>query len=173
MYQGGNVFLSNVMSLDISVTSPSVYGSNISFSYQTTGNPGSFEVSVYQSADDNWSVDSAKPFDPNPPSGTVDKWLADQTITAAATGTGSLTLSKYFPYDPQRPYILVVADPRTPLPNRTRTTTRGSAGVVLARIKSAQHHFPALGNLPAMWSGTRIHCHCGCLSGAESPGRSS
>jgi len=83
---------------DIAVTSASVTGSVLTYSYATTGNPGPFTVALYRSAD--------QAFDAS------DELVTGVTVNPSAnsTNTGSFDLST-LALDPTRPYLLVVADP--------------------------------------------------------------
>jgi predicted chitinase len=73
-----------------------------SFQYAIQGNPGPFTVSLYQSADTTFD-----------PANQSNELVDSQTITPPATssGQGTFKLPASFVRDPERPNLLVVADP--------------------------------------------------------------
>ncbi len=86
---------------DIVITSAQLQtATTVGFTYQTTGNPGPFAVSVYRSADPNF--DSGDPI------------VATTLVTTPSAPGGSpasIALGTEMPIDPARRYVLVVADP--------------------------------------------------------------
>ncbi len=97
-------------SIDIDMQSARLQDTRtVQFTYQTTGNPGSFQVGLYQSAD-------GTTYDANAP-------LNTGTTTPGAPGspvTGTIGIPDGFAADPARPYLIVAADPNNMLhePNR-------------------------------------------------------
>ena len=85
---------------DIALTSASLDGTAVDYNYQTTNNPGSFAIGVYESATQSFNASS-------------DPFVTGQSIAANAdaAGYGSLTLPQTYTYNPAKPYLLVVADP--------------------------------------------------------------
>ncbi len=77
-----------------------VSGNTVQFTYETTGNPGPFQVGLYRSANgvtyDPADLIATKTETPNPSGGTA---------------TGTIALPSPWTPDPTKPYLIVVADP--------------------------------------------------------------
>jgi len=87
--------------LDIAMQSAQLQGGNtVQFTYETTGNPGPFQVGLYRSTDgitfNPADLIATQPVTP-PPSGEQ--------------GSGTFTLPNPWTPDPSKPYLIVVADP--------------------------------------------------------------
>ncbi len=99
------VFLPDIEVLSANLSSPISEGPTIAFSYDTTGLHQNFTAQLYRSADTT--------FDPDP---TVDIPVG-QPLTLSpsssdgGTQLGTFILSGPLPYDKDRPYLLLVADP--------------------------------------------------------------
>ena len=86
---------------DIHMLSASLQaGNRVQFTYETTGNPGTFSVGVYRSSDANFD--------------SGDVLVASTLVTtpsAPGGSPGSIALSQEMPIDPARQFVLAVADP--------------------------------------------------------------
>jgi hypothetical protein len=86
---------------DIAMTSAQIQGGNaVQFTFETTGNPGPFQVGLYRSTD-------GITFNPA-------DLIATQTVTPASLNPqspGTFTLPSGFSADVAHPYLVVVADP--------------------------------------------------------------
>ncbi|MCI0464693.1 MAG: hypothetical protein L0Z62_47830 [Gemmataceae bacterium] len=91
----------NLAKPDIAMLSAQLQtGNTVQFTYETTGNPGPFEVGLYRSADATFDAS--------------DILLDTQTVTPSPTNPqapGTFTLASPWPSDPNKPYLVVVADP--------------------------------------------------------------
>lgn len=85
---------------DIAITSAAMAGSTVTYSYSAVGNAYPFTVSFYRSRDTL--------FNPDP---KVDEPIGSQTVIATSPNPGRFGLPQSFGYDPNRPYLLAVADP--------------------------------------------------------------
>jgi hypothetical protein len=108
-YDGiGNPTLTYEPLPDLAVQSATLQsGNTVQFIYETTGNPGPFEVGLYRSTDGI----TYNPAD----------LVAMQTVTPSPTNPqapGTFTLPNELPIDPSHPYILVVADPNARIAER-------------------------------------------------------
>ena len=82
---------------DITLDAASVTGSTVQFSGHTTNNPGTFTVSLYESADAN--IDA------------TDSLIVTQQETPRANSSFADTFHASFKPNPSKPYLLVVVEP--------------------------------------------------------------
>jgi probable HAF family extracellular repeat protein len=105
---------------DINVTSTTLGGSSVDFTYQTTGDPGPFGVDLFFSPTATFDPNTAVPvIDP------VTNLPAAQTVTPAAPNSpptqGEFSFASP-PFDSSHlPYILVVADPTDQVQESNKT----------------------------------------------------
>jgi hypothetical protein len=91
-------------------------GNTVQYTYQTTGNPGSFQVGLFQSAD-------GKNYDPSSP-------ILTQPVTPSPTnpqapGTFTINPATFQP-DPTKPYLVVAADPNNAIAESDETNNTAS-----------------------------------------------
>ena len=77
--------------------------STINFAYHTVNNPGSFTAGLYQSPDPTFNI-------------FRDTLLQSQTVTQAANSSGKGAFTLTFTPQPSKPYLLVVVNPTTFIP---------------------------------------------------------
>lgn len=90
-------------------------GNSVQFTYETTGNPGPFDVGLYRSTDGI----TYNPAD----------LIATQPITPSATNPQTATLALPFPWqgNPTKPYLVVAADPSNQIQESNDNNNTASA----------------------------------------------
>jgi hypothetical protein len=103
------VYLFRSAETDIEMLSAQLQGASaVAFTYETTGNPGPFQVGLFRSANES--------FDPDP---TIDLPIGDLKTITPTSGQQSDTIAlPALTPDPTRPFLLVVADPTNGITER-------------------------------------------------------
>jgi hypothetical protein len=129
--------VSGIVQSDIDMQSAQLLaGETVQFTYSTTGNPGPFQVGLYQSTD-------GTTFDPTAPIPGV----PTQTITPnpnGGQGTGTFTLPNSFSPDPAYPYLIVAADPSNAISESNETNNTASVLLPKAALTPSSLTFDAV-----------------------------
>ncbi|MHC4401911.1 MAG: hypothetical protein ACYTG0_19740 [Planctomycetota bacterium] len=85
--------------IDITMLGADAFDGGVEFTYETTGNPGPFEVGLFRSADQDFDA------------GDIQLGSLQTIVPTGGQQTGTFNIASPLPSDPAKPFILVVADP--------------------------------------------------------------
>lgn len=99
----------------------------VDFTYQTTGNPGFFELALFRSANTAWDDSDVRDLALGPS-------IMATPSSGDVTGVGRFIFATDYVHDPNRPFLIVVADPQKKI---TEVSEANNARVVERQIDIA------------------------------------